>query len=57
VGALLARGWLVLGGERFRVAAPPGIRITTAALDPGHAAEVAEIIASVEHSGRRRRDY
>ena len=57
LGALLDRGWLVLAGERFRIATPPGIRITTATLDPADAPEIAETIASVELGGRMRREY
>ena len=57
LGALLDRGWLVLAGERFRIATPPGIRITIATLDPADAPEIAETIASVEHAGRMRREY
>jgi DNA-binding transcriptional MocR family regulator len=55
VGALLDAGWGVLAGERFRLATPPGIRVTVATLDVGLAGEVADIIAAVEHSGRPRR--
>jgi hypothetical protein len=47
----------VLAGERFRLATPPGIRITVATLDVGEAEEVAEVVASVEHAGRPRRAY
>jgi DNA-binding transcriptional MocR family regulator len=57
VGALLDAGWGLLAGERFRLATPPGIRVTIATLDVGEAAEVAEIIAAVEQSGRPRRAY
>lgn len=57
LGALLDRGWLVLAGERFRIATPPGIRITIATLDPADAPEIAETIASVELAGRMRREY
>jgi DNA-binding transcriptional MocR family regulator len=57
VSALLDAGWLVLAGERFRIAAPPGIRITTATLDPADTPEIADTIASVEHSGRARNQY
>jgi DNA-binding transcriptional MocR family regulator len=57
VGALLNAGWRALAGERFRLATPPGIRITVATLDTGEADEVAELVASVEHAGRPRRAY
>jgi DNA-binding transcriptional MocR family regulator len=57
VGAMLDAGWGVLAGERFRLSTPPGIRVTIATLDVGEAADVAEVIAAVEHSGRPRRAY
>ncbi|HEY2771873.1 MAG TPA: aminotransferase class I/II-fold pyridoxal phosphate-dependent enzyme [Solirubrobacteraceae bacterium] len=57
VGALLDAGWRVLAGERFRLATPPGLRVTIANLDVSEADEVAEIVASVEHAGRPRRAY
>jgi DNA-binding transcriptional MocR family regulator len=46
VSALLARGWLVAPGGRFRIVSGPAIRVTTAALDTGRAAECAEAIAA-----------
>ncbi len=55
--ALLERGWLALAGERFRIATPPAVRITTATLPEEDSPQIAQIIASVEHSGRPRRRY
>jgi DNA-binding transcriptional MocR family regulator len=57
VRGLLDAGWLVTSGERFRFATPPGIRVTTATLREAEAAEVAAVIARVEHAGRSRRAY
>jgi DNA-binding transcriptional MocR family regulator len=55
--ALLDAGWLVRSGEPFRMQSPPGIRITITTLQPGEAEAIADVIASVEHAGRRRGDY
>lgn len=45
VAALLARGWVLAPGARFRLGdAPPGVRVTTAALDPALAPELARDI-------------
>ena len=58
VRALVDSGWLVMAGERFRIASPPGIRITIATLeDEAEMAEIAEVIAAVEHAGRARSAY
>lgn len=57
VRSLLAAGWLVQAGERFRTATSPGIRITVAALQPDEAYELARAIAAAEHAGRPRRTY
>jgi DNA-binding transcriptional MocR family regulator len=37
VAALQERGWGVLGGDRFRIASPRGIRVTTSRLEPDEA--------------------
>ena len=55
--ALADAGWLVLAGERFRIATPPAIRVTISTLGRGEAPAVAEVIAAVEHAGRPRRAY
>ncbi len=57
VRALLDAGWLVAAGERFRLGTPPGIRITVATLEEEESEDVARVIASVEHTGRRRSSY
>jgi DNA-binding transcriptional MocR family regulator len=44
VRALLAAGWAVSAGERFRIASPPGIRITISTLREGEAEAVASCI-------------
>jgi DNA-binding transcriptional MocR family regulator len=45
VQELLAQGWAVSPGERYRFHSPPGLRVTTAALEPAGAEELAEAIA------------
>jgi DNA-binding transcriptional MocR family regulator len=57
IGALSDAGWIAQAGERFRIVAPPGVRITTATLHEDEAADVAEVIASAVHGGRPRREY
>jgi DNA-binding transcriptional MocR family regulator len=47
VQQLLDRGWAISPGERFRFRTPPGIRVTTAALDPAEARELAAAIDEV----------
>ena len=41
VAALQERGWGVLGGDRFRIASPRGIRVTTSRLEPDDAVRFA----------------
>jgi DNA-binding transcriptional MocR family regulator len=55
--ALLDAGYLVTSGETFRIASPPGMRVTISTLRPGEADAIAEVIATVEHAGRPRRAY
>jgi DNA-binding transcriptional MocR family regulator len=45
VRELLAQGWAVSPGERYRFQTAPGIRVTTADLEPDEAEELAEAIA------------
>jgi DNA-binding transcriptional MocR family regulator len=57
VRAVADAGWLVTPGERFRAAAPPAVRITTATLRDGEAELIADALAQVVHSGRARGGY
>ncbi|RJP33468.1 MAG: aminotransferase class I/II-fold pyridoxal phosphate-dependent enzyme [Phycisphaerales bacterium] len=45
VAGLLARGWAVAAGERFRLNSPPAIRITAATLEPHEAVRLAADLA------------
>lgn len=47
VNGLRTRGWWVAAGARFRLAAPPGVRITTAELPPEDGARLAADFAAV----------
>jgi DNA-binding transcriptional MocR family regulator len=46
VQRLLARGWAVSPGERFRFDSPPGIRITTTDLEASEAEQLAAALAT-----------
>ncbi|MBB4929657.1 DNA-binding transcriptional MocR family regulator [Lipingzhangella halophila] len=55
VSRLQERGWAVAPGARFRLASQPGIRITTASLDPAVAPSLASDVAAAlrpEPTGR-----
>jgi len=54
--ALLQRGWAVAPGERFRMSAPPGIRIGTGTLTPRESSALAKDIAGVLARRPRRSD-
>ena len=53
VRELLVEGWAVGPGERFRFRSPPGIRVTTAALEPGDAERLADAIAALGSAAAR----
>jgi DNA-binding transcriptional MocR family regulator len=53
VQRLLESGWAVAAGERFRLATPPAIRITTATLEPAEADRLAEDVARATLPVRR----
>lgn len=55
VHGLLQRGWAVQAGERYRLASPPAIRVTTASLEPADAAALAADIAALRSPGTRTR--
>jgi DNA-binding transcriptional MocR family regulator len=47
VQGLLARGWAVRAGERYRISSPPAVRITTTALETDDAKRVAGDLAAL----------
>lgn len=51
VARLLHAGWAVAPGARFRMSAPPGIRITVSTLTPEEITALAEAIATATASG------
>ncbi|MGE3180442.1 MAG: aminotransferase class I/II-fold pyridoxal phosphate-dependent enzyme [Phycisphaerae bacterium] len=53
VQGLLARGFAVSAGERFRIQSPSAIRVTCATLQPAEATAFAEALASVFSTKRR----
>src|SRR5205807_3161292 len=55
VAGLLARGWAVAAGERFRRRTPPAIRITVATLDTEGAEDLAAQVAAVLRPSRTTR--
>ena len=54
VQSLLARGWAVNAGERYRIASGPAIRVTIATLDPDDARKFASDLAAVMNPTRAR---
>ncbi|MEU6996281.1 aminotransferase class I/II-fold pyridoxal phosphate-dependent enzyme [Streptomyces sp. NPDC046465] len=55
VARLLHAGWAVAPGARFRLATPPGVRITVAALDDEGIAAVADAVAAATGPAPARR--
>jgi DNA-binding transcriptional MocR family regulator len=52
--ALAADGWAVAPGQRFRIAAPPGVRISFARLDPAESASfAADLARALRHRASR----
>lgn len=51
VRGLLDRGWAVQAGERYRLAAPPAVRVTIARLAPDEAGAVGGALAEVLAAG------
>jgi DNA-binding transcriptional MocR family regulator len=47
VRELLVQGWAVSPGERYRFQSAPGIRITTAPLEPDESRRLADAIAAL----------
>jgi len=47
VNGLRTRGWWIAAGTRFRIASPPGVRVTTATLTPAEATSLADDFAEV----------
>jgi DNA-binding transcriptional MocR family regulator len=47
VASLLARGWVVAPGARYRLRSPPAVRVTTAALDPERAPVLAADLGAI----------
>ncbi|MFE1802585.1 aminotransferase class I/II-fold pyridoxal phosphate-dependent enzyme [Streptomyces sp. NPDC059517] len=55
VARLLHSGWAVAAGARFRMDAPPGLRITVSMLAPGEVGELADAVAGAVGVGPGRR--
>ncbi|MFJ9845773.1 aminotransferase class I/II-fold pyridoxal phosphate-dependent enzyme [Kitasatospora sp. NPDC101155] len=51
LAALVQRGWVAAPGARYRIQSPPGLRFTTARLEPADARRLAEDLAEVLGSG------
>ncbi|MGW9206743.1 aminotransferase class I/II-fold pyridoxal phosphate-dependent enzyme [Embleya sp. NPDC055664] len=54
VAGLLARGWVVAPGARYRITSPPGLRITVATLTAEETGPLADAVAEAVHTGAAR---
>jgi DNA-binding transcriptional MocR family regulator len=54
IQSLFQRGWAVAAGERYRIKAPPAIRVTVASLDAQDAHNFANDLAEVLRPAQRR---
>jgi len=50
VSELLVQGWAVSPGERYRFRSAPGVRITTADLEPAEAEQLADALADLQRA-------
>lgn len=57
VQAMLAAGWAISGGERYRFAAPPGVRVTVGGLEPELIEPFVADFAASQRGGRATRAY
>ncbi|HEX7829599.1 MAG TPA: aminotransferase class I/II-fold pyridoxal phosphate-dependent enzyme [Thermoanaerobaculia bacterium] len=53
IQTLMQAGWAVRAGERYRIATPPAIRVTIAALEPRDAVRFADALANAISPRRR----
>ena len=54
-GGLLAAGWAVAAGSRFRLRSGPAVRVTAAAIEPHEASALAaDLAALLRPAGRTR---
>jgi DNA-binding transcriptional MocR family regulator len=53
IANLLARGWAVAPGARYRITSAPGVRITTATLTETETAPLADAVAAAVRTGPR----
>jgi DNA-binding transcriptional MocR family regulator len=55
IARLLRAGWAAAPGARFRIASPPGVRLTVSALSEDETGPVADAVAAAIRPGEARR--